>query len=500
MNSTSINSLFEQLSTDKKLDDEVEVGNIEYKLRLDKKDENGIKKLEAQLIWRVYEGKFFTGTAKAYYVIGIRDNGCLGYIDKCVVKSSVSVLCELCDVNKLTVVEIKYYDYGNNSVAIVEIKNFGDPYKKVKEIKIMIVGDSEIGKTTFLGNITHGTSEKLNKTKSRLLVLKHKHEIDSGNSTSIIHEIIGYDEVGNVINYNDNSELNCNNWENIYNKSDMIVNFFDTPGNPKYYKTVYSNYFNINPDIMMIFIENYTAMVHDLYRGLFIDKIIFFVVVSKDYCYEQIDEFTYISNIDNQDYNSIVDISKKIYMISSDLVKSYDNFNTEFRIFEVFNIPLLNKNTIVSGFIESGSITIDDKLSIDDGMEHVRIAHIHKKYIDTNSASAGESVCLELDTCCKINKQSIIHNYYDMYIVVDKIDICIDMHVNITNDNMYVIYDTFSADMMILNMIICDSYIVVQLTSVNKQKINLIRNRNKCFINLLNNGNNTIYVGKIIFS
>ena len=54
---------------------EIESGNVEYKLRLDTKDELGICKIKTQLQWRLYEGKTKLKRSEAIYVFGINDNG-----------------------------------------------------------------------------------------------------------------------------------------------------------------------------------------------------------------------------------------------------------------------------------------------------------------------------------------------------------------------------------------------------------------------------------------
>ena len=53
-------------------------GNIEYKWKLDSKNELTLKKLTSQLLWRLNEGKEMYGIYEAHYILGVFDNGNLG--------------------------------------------------------------------------------------------------------------------------------------------------------------------------------------------------------------------------------------------------------------------------------------------------------------------------------------------------------------------------------------------------------------------------------------
>ena len=57
---------------------EVEEGNIEYKWRLDFKNDLNLKKLVSQILWRLHEGNEINGIYEAHYILGIKDKGDLG--------------------------------------------------------------------------------------------------------------------------------------------------------------------------------------------------------------------------------------------------------------------------------------------------------------------------------------------------------------------------------------------------------------------------------------
>ena len=75
MVNNTIDKIFNYIYTTTKFKPEVEKGNIEYKLRLDTKDNIGLSKTYSQLLWRLNEGKQLYNLYEAFYVFGVKDNG-----------------------------------------------------------------------------------------------------------------------------------------------------------------------------------------------------------------------------------------------------------------------------------------------------------------------------------------------------------------------------------------------------------------------------------------
>lgn len=63
-------------------------------------------------------------------------------------------------------------------------------------------------------------------------MLRHLHEIKSGRTSSISHEIIGFDNEGHVLNY---AELTTA--EEICEHASKVVTFIDLAGHRKYLRT-----------------------------------------------------------------------------------------------------------------------------------------------------------------------------------------------------------------------------------------------------------------------
>jgi len=60
-----------------------------------------------------------------------------------------------------------------------------------------VLGNVDAGKSTLLGVLTHGEHDN-GRGRARLNLFRHLHEIQSGRTSSISHEIIGFNSNGEV--------------------------------------------------------------------------------------------------------------------------------------------------------------------------------------------------------------------------------------------------------------------------------------------------------------
>jgi GTPase len=249
MSTFNFDSLIEEKEQIFKFKEEVEEGNIEYKLRLDFKTEASLKKMLNQMNWRFDEGKDLCGKRECHYILGIYDNGKLGKLTDEEIDTTFEVfktVTEKCDAS------IKYYEKKNfNDSWIMYISLIQILDKRVTEINVAFVGPPQTGKTTTISNITYGQLDDGNGS-SRQHVFRHEHEKLSGYTSSLKKEIIGIKN-NNIINYNTGINIS---WEQIANISDRILCLIDLPGAPQYMKTILFGLSAYNFDAMVIFNDN----------------------------------------------------------------------------------------------------------------------------------------------------------------------------------------------------------------------------------------------------
>ncbi|KAJ9199635.1 hypothetical protein DTO164E3_4520 [Paecilomyces variotii] len=113
---------------------------------------------------------------------------------------------------------------------------------RTEQIRVSITGPSGAGKSSLLGTLTTSALDN-GRGKSRLSLLKHRHEISSGVTSSVAQELIGYGpkdpesrEEIEVINY---ASPNTTAWNDIHVAADggRLAFVSDLPGLTRYIKS-----------------------------------------------------------------------------------------------------------------------------------------------------------------------------------------------------------------------------------------------------------------------
>ncbi|KAI0385784.1 hypothetical protein F5Y04DRAFT_156775 [Hypomontagnella monticulosa] len=103
-----------------------------------------------------------------------------------------------------------------------------------EQLRVSLIGPTTSGKTTLLGTLSNGTLDN-GRGSSRINLLRHRHEVASGRTSSIAQELIGY-EGRRIFNYNVD---NINEWPDIHDRAEngRLVFLLDSAGHPRYQRT-----------------------------------------------------------------------------------------------------------------------------------------------------------------------------------------------------------------------------------------------------------------------
>jgi GTPase len=272
-------------------------------------------------------------------------------------------------------------------------------------------------------------------------VFNHKHEITTGRTSSISHQIMGFDSKGQIVNYSEN-ELGNLSWKQIIDKSSKVVTFIDLAGHEKYLKTTVYGMTGSVPDYSLIVIGanmGVTRMTKEhIGLSIALKLPMIFVVTKIDICPENVLKETLNSinkilklpgvrklpyMIKNEDdvitcsKNVVSDRISPIFLVSHvtgenlDLLKQFINLlplrrdwesqldkKSEYFIDQTFYVT--GVGTVVSGIVTQGTISVNDTLTLGpDGnglWKRVQIKGIHCKRNQVKSVHAGQTASLAL--------------------------------------------------------------------------------------------------------
>ncbi|KAI0396653.1 GTP-binding protein [Xylariaceae sp. FL0594] len=103
-----------------------------------------------------------------------------------------------------------------------------------EQLRVSLTGPTTSGKTTLLGTLANGTLDD-GRGRSRSYLLRHRHEVASGRTSSIAQELVGYDGRA-VFNY---TCMDIKAWPDIHDRAQdgRLVFLLDSAGHPRYQRT-----------------------------------------------------------------------------------------------------------------------------------------------------------------------------------------------------------------------------------------------------------------------
>ncbi|XP_043802671.1 GTP-binding protein 1 isoform X1 [Apis laboriosa] len=152
------------------------------------------------------------------------------------------------------------------------------------EIRVAVVGNVDAGKSTLLGVLTHGELDN-GRGLARQKLFRHKHEAETGRTSSVGNDILGFDSVGNVVNKPEHGSLD---WVKICEKSSKVITFIDLAGHERYLKTTVFGMTGHAPDFGMLMVGANAGIVgmtkEHLGLALALSVPVFVVVTKIDMC------------------------------------------------------------------------------------------------------------------------------------------------------------------------------------------------------------------------
>jgi GTPase len=348
-----------------------------------------IVELTTQMNFRLSEG-----SGECYYIIRVEDSGNPLGISKEELEISLSVINSIA-INLGCKAKISKLIEGKEGlIAEMYIKKQEENTLDKIEVNIGVLGEEGAGKSTLIGVLINGLLDN-GKGLSRTGVFRHKHEILCGKTSSFSHQILGFDEKGELTNYGD---LIRPSLIQIVSKSTKIINFYDMAGSSKtFIRTTLSTLSNEYLDYLLFVIsakEPITKKTEDFLRFIFsIDLPIITIItkidlISKEELAKFINDYKKtIIGLDLGKFAQVIENDKDIALFSSDMDEK-DILLT----FLVSNLTWEGGLTLFKNFlsvIPKNSTTDKDKLQKELDLEKLEFDIQETIYKETNAIVKG---------------------------------------------------------------------------------------------------------------
>ncbi|XP_064623474.1 GTP-binding protein 2-like [Lineus longissimus] len=418
---------------------EVEEGNVEYKLKLVNPSQTRFEHLVTQMKWRLQEGQ-----GEAIYEIGVEDSGVLAGLTDQELDASLNTLDRMAKNLGASITILRQRQIESDEAeerrraAEVLVRRVPDDQHFI-DLRMAVLGNMDTGKSTLLGVLTQGELDN-GRGRARLNLFRHLHEIQSGRTSSISHEIMGFNSSGEVVNYS-----TCGDAEEICEQSTKLITLIDLAGHQKYLRTTIFGLTGYLPHFAMLVVSATTGVVgttkEHLGFAIALGMPVFVLISKIDICRKSIVNRTIeqlerilkspgckkvpmLVKTDDDAITAASTFNSKqiapIFMISSvsgenlDLLKTFLNIlpplqcpkereqslqdHAEMQVDVVYTVP--DVGAVVGGNMCRGVIRENDKMLIgptEDGSFHPIVAHsIHRNKLPCRVVQAGQACSLGL--------------------------------------------------------------------------------------------------------
>ncbi len=140
---------------------------------------------------------------------------------------------------------------GTTTHPVEEDKGDHVPRKDENDIRVAVIGNVDSGKSTLVGVLTRCIKDDGNGF-ARQHVFNYPHEKDTGRTSSISHEIMGFDKDMKQVAPTRVKASKNEQWHQINQASHKYITFLDLCGHEKYLKTTVFGLSGLMPDYAMI--------------------------------------------------------------------------------------------------------------------------------------------------------------------------------------------------------------------------------------------------------
>jgi len=409
-------------------------GAVEYKWCLSNPSADRFAQLVTQLNFRLMEGH-----GECLYELGVEDCGRKRGLNEEKMSASLRTLQKMASQLGAETQVLTEGAGREGKVAQVLVRRVPGSLEEYLDLRVCVAGNVDSGKSTLVGVLTGNGELDNGRGKSRQLVMSHKHELESGRTSKVAIEVLGFSAAGNIVNY---SGLRPLSWSDVVQRSAKLVTFYDLAGHERYLKTTMFGMTAHVADYCMLVVGANMGVLRmtkeHLCIALALRMPVFVVITKVDLAPEHIKEQTIthlqklLKSPSAKKIPVIVRDEETLAMCAQNIVndrivpffvisnvtgeglgylrsflniiqprKDWTEFKSqpaEFSIDEIFTVP--GVGTVVAGTTVSGSVSAGQVLALGpDSSGHftkVQVKSVHYKRTPVKKVVAGQAGSLAL--------------------------------------------------------------------------------------------------------
>ncbi|PIK49104.1 putative GTP-binding protein 1 [Apostichopus japonicus] len=216
---------------------------LTLKTRLVCPTDHGYSLLQRQLAERLE-----TGNGEVIYTIGQGADGSSSGLTRDELDASLGTLSQMAMSLESDIVLLRERNVTDGLLGDYLIRKIADE-EDFQEVRVAVVGNVELVRAHCWCPDPWRADN--GRGLARLKLFRHKHEMESGRTSSVGNDILGFDSKGNVVNQPDTHGGGLD-WMHICESSSKVITFIDLAGHEKYLKTTVFGMTGHAPDFGML--------------------------------------------------------------------------------------------------------------------------------------------------------------------------------------------------------------------------------------------------------
>ncbi|TYJ58083.1 hypothetical protein B9479_001179 [Cryptococcus floricola] len=186
---------------------------------------------------------------------------------------SVARLRSACQALQADLIELYRTDTGSTSYGCWLVRLTPRGVEEIMEVRVAVVGNVDAGKSTTLGVLTRGALDD-GRGKARVALFRHPHEVQTGRTSSVGGEILGFSTKGEAVVPTTHVAEGADahhplsvakreklGWEEICKRAAKVVSFIDLAGHERYFKTTLYGLSGCAPDYVMLMVGGNAGLI-----------------------------------------------------------------------------------------------------------------------------------------------------------------------------------------------------------------------------------------------
>ncbi|WWD16160.1 hypothetical protein CI109_100585 [Kwoniella shandongensis] len=188
--------------------------------------------------------------------------------------TAIGRLKDACQALKAELNEMYRVDEEGTSYGCWLVRLTPRGVEEIMEVRVAVVGNVDAGKSTTLGVLTRGGLDD-GRGKARVALFRHPHEIETGRTSSVGGEILGFSPTGQPVipasHAVDPADPHGHplavakreklGWEDICKRAAKVVSFIDLAGHERYFKTTLYGLSGCAPDYVMLMVGGNAGLI-----------------------------------------------------------------------------------------------------------------------------------------------------------------------------------------------------------------------------------------------